>query len=245
MGILPATVVPLEVLAIGGPVETAHFGIASSVLGLLVVIPSTLSVVLFAEASRSGESPERQLRRKALRGMYMLLLPASAFVIAFGPFMLRIFGASYASADAGCVRVLALSALPMAGNYLVDSLLLVRDRIGAYVFMNGVNAALVLGGVALLLPYGLTGAAAGLDAGSGAVSSAGAGRARDGQEGTAPPHGQAGITMKQVRNLVSARLDDAALSCSVFLVGWARPFRPGRWRTAVRTLEGIWRLYAH
>jgi O-antigen/teichoic acid export membrane protein len=159
-GILPATVVPLEVLAIGGSVETAHFGIAFIVVGYLMVIPSTLSVVLFAEASRPGMSLEKQLR-KALRGTYALLLPASVLFFAFGPLMLRVFGASYASAAAGCVRVLVLSVLPMGGTYLVDSLLLVRDRIGAYVFMNIANAALTLGGVALLLPHGLTAAAAG------------------------------------------------------------------------------------
>lgn len=160
MGILPVTIVPLEVLAIGGPVETAHFGIAFTVAGFLAVIPSTLSAVLFAESSRPGTQLGKQLR-KALRGTYALLLPASAILIAFGPFALRIFGASYASAGAGCLRVLALSALPMGGTYLVDSLLVARDRIAAYVFMNGANAALSLGGVALLLPHGLTAAAAG------------------------------------------------------------------------------------
>ena len=160
MGILPATVVPLVVLAIGGPVETAHFGIVFTVVSFLTVIPSTLAGVLFAEASRPGTSLRRQLR-KALRGTYVLLLPALAVLIVAGPFALRIFGASYADAGAGCLRVLALSSLPMAGNYMVDSLLIARDRIIAYVFMNGANAALVIGGVAFLLPHGLTAAAAG------------------------------------------------------------------------------------
>jgi O-antigen/teichoic acid export membrane protein len=160
MGILPATVVPLVVLAVGGPVETAHFGIVFTVVSFLIVIPSTLAGVLFAEASRPDASLGAQLR-KALRGTYVLLLPALVILIVAGPFALRIFGASYASAGAGCLRVMALSGLPMGGNYLVDSVLIARDRIIAYVFMNGANAALVVGLVAVLLPHGLTAGAAG------------------------------------------------------------------------------------
>jgi hypothetical protein len=47
------------------------------------------------------------------------------------------------------------------GTYLVDSLLIARDRIAAYVFMNGANAALVLGIVAIVVRRGLTATAAG------------------------------------------------------------------------------------
>lgn len=168
MGIIPVTVVPLMVLAVSGPVETAHFGIVFTLISFITVIPSTLAGVLFAEASRPGMPLGMQLR-KALRGTYVLLLPAVVILIVVGPFALRVFGASYASAGASCLRVLALSGLLMGGNYLVDSLLIARDRITAYVFMNGANSALVVGGVAVLLPRGLTAVALGWTIGQGAA----------------------------------------------------------------------------
>ena len=160
MGILPVSVVPILVLVVRGAAETGRFAVAFLIAGFLFIVPSTVAKVLFAEASRQGV-PLREQLRKAIRGIYALLLPAVAIVIAAAPLLLRIFGLAYAAAATGCLRVLALSALPMGGTYLVDSLLIARDRIAAYIFMNGANAALVLGLVWVLLPRGLTVAAGG------------------------------------------------------------------------------------
>ena len=155
MGILPSTVVPIEVLIILGSAATGHFAVAATLAGFLNVIPSTVAQVLFAETSRRGATLGVQLR-KALRVTYGLLLPPLVILMVGAPFALSLFGATYASAATGCLRVLLLSAVFTGGTYLVDSILIARDRIAAYTFMNGANAALVLGCVAVLLPYGLT-----------------------------------------------------------------------------------------
>lgn len=166
MGILPLSIVPIEVLVVRGAAETARFAAAFLIVGFLNLIPATVAQVLFAEASRRGVALGRQLR-KALRGVYGLLLPALAITVAAAPLLLRLFGAAYATAATGCLRVLALSTLLTGGTYLVDSLLIARDRTAAYVFMNGANAALVLGCVGVLLPRGLTAAAGGWALGQG------------------------------------------------------------------------------
>jgi O-antigen/teichoic acid export membrane protein/transposase len=160
MGILPTTVVPLEVLAVRGPAQTARFAIAFMLTGFLNFIPATTAQVLFAEVSRGGMPLGKQLR-KALRGVYSLLLPASLLLMVAAPLILQAFGGAYAAQAAGPLRVLALSALLTGGNYLVDTLLIARDRSAAYVFMNGANAALVLGCVGAFLPAGLTAGAGG------------------------------------------------------------------------------------
>lgn len=160
MGILPQSVVPIEVLVVRGAAETGWFAVAFLVAGFLYIIPSTVAKVLFAEASREGGSLRAQLR-KAICGIYGLLLPGLVIVVAAAPLLLRIFGAAYTAGATGCLRVLALSALPMGGTYLVDSLLIARDRVAAFVFINGANAALVLSLVWILLPHGLTAAAVG------------------------------------------------------------------------------------
>jgi len=96
-----------------------------------------------------------------LRGVYLLLVPAVAVVVAIAPWLLDLFGASYSAAATGCLRVLALSTLLTGGTYMVDSVLIAGDRIVAYVFINAANAALVLACVGVLLPRGLTAAALG------------------------------------------------------------------------------------
>ncbi|MGW3346942.1 glycosyltransferase [Nonomuraea rubra] len=158
LGMLPSTVVPLEVLAVRGPQAAAYFAIAFQVAAFLNFIPSTSAQVLFAEAQRISL---RRYLRKAVAGIYGLLVPAVAVIVAGAPYILRVFGEGYAAQAARPLRVLALAALVGAGNYLVDTILISRDRTGAYVFMNGANAVLVLGLVAALLPYGLTAAALG------------------------------------------------------------------------------------
>jgi len=160
MGILPTSIVPIEVLVVRGAADTARFAIAFLIAGFLNLIPSTVAQVLFAEASRQGVSLGGQLR-SALRGVYGLLTPAVAIIVIGAPLALRVFGEAYSATATGCLRVLALSALLTGGTYLVDSMLISRDRIAAYVFINGANAALVLCMVRLLLPYGLTAAAGG------------------------------------------------------------------------------------
>lgn len=159
MGIVPTSIVPVEVLVIRGAAETARFAVAFLIAGFLNFIPATIAQVLFAEASRPGVTLGGQLR-KAVRGVYGLVVPAVVVVVAAAPLLLRLFGPAYVPATA-CLRVLALSALFTGGTYLVNSLLIARDRTQAYVFMNGANAALVVGCVAVALPRGLTAAAVG------------------------------------------------------------------------------------
>jgi O-antigen/teichoic acid export membrane protein len=160
LGILPSSILPLEALLIRGPSEAARFVIAGKVSGFLVVIPSTVAGVYFAEASRRGAS-RGKLLLQSLRGVYLLLVPAVAVVAVAAPWLLDLFGTSYSLAATGCLRVLALGTLLTGGTYLVDSMLVASDRIVAYVFINGANAALVLTCVGVLLPHGLTAAAVG------------------------------------------------------------------------------------
>jgi O-antigen/teichoic acid export membrane protein len=236
MGMLPSTVVPIEVLLILGPTATGRFAVASTLAGFLNVIPSTVAQVLFAEASRQGVTLGVQLR-KALRGTYGLLLPPLLLLTAGAPFVLRLFGAAYASAATTCLRVLLLSALFTGGTYLVDSILIARDRIAAYTFMNGANAALVLGGVAVLVPRGLTAGAWGWTAAQGislllggiVIAAGRSGRHRtvthgDGRRepGVRPARGTAGAHEARVRELLETwPMMPTALIAEQ--IGWDRP----------------------
>jgi O-antigen/teichoic acid export membrane protein len=158
LGSLPATMVPLEVMAARGAIQTAWFAMAFQIARFLNFIPIATANVLFAEAQRVS------LRRhlpKAAAGVYAVTVPAVIIMIVAAPYLLWIFGGEYSARVTGCLRLVALGAIPAAANYLVDTALISRDRTGAYVLANGAYAALVLSLVELFLPAGLTAAAAG------------------------------------------------------------------------------------
>lgn len=160
IGILPATVVPMMVLAIRGPEETAYFAVAFMMAGFLNFVPSTTAQVLMAEASR-GDEPLRAVARKALRHVYSLLLPAVLLLVLAAPLVMRLFGDDYARGASSCLQLLSVGALATGCTYLIDAILAARDRMRAYIVVNAANAVAVLLLVGLLLPHGLGAAAAG------------------------------------------------------------------------------------
>ena len=125
MGILPLTVVPIEVLAIRGAAQTASFAAAFLIGGFLNFIPSTVAQVLFAEVAR-GNTARRQFR-KALRG-YTDCCCRHSYLVPVRARHPPPFRRGLRKAATGCLRVLAVSALVAGGTYLVDSLLIARDR---------------------------------------------------------------------------------------------------------------------
>ncbi|NVI88376.1 glycosyltransferase [Actinomadura sp. BRA 177] len=152
-GILPSTVVPLQVLTLAGSRQTAWFSVAFQLAAFLNFIPSTAAQVTFAEAQRAAL---RTQLRKAVKAVYALLLPATLLMVLAAPLLLRMFGPEYAESATTCLRLIAAATVLSAGVYLVDAALIARDRTGSYILMNGVNAALVLTCCALALPHGLT-----------------------------------------------------------------------------------------
>jgi O-antigen/teichoic acid export membrane protein len=165
-GIMPLACVPIVVLAVSGAREAAWWAVAAMLVSFLNFIPSTASQVLFAEASREpGRLREQAV--KALRGIYALLVPGMLVMIAAAPLVLTAFGPEYRDHATDVLRVLAAGTIFTGATYVVDSILVARDRVRAYVVMNVVNAVLVLLAVALLLPHGLAAGALGWAAAQG------------------------------------------------------------------------------
>ncbi len=154
VGILPATAVPLIVLAVLGPTASAHFAIAFLIVGFLNFLPSSIAQAYFAHASHPGVDEVRELR-KAIGTSYAVMVPACAACLVAAPLVLRVFGPGYAAQATTPLRILTLAGLATALTYLVDAGLNVQHRPLAYGAMNAVNAALVVGGVALAVRHGL------------------------------------------------------------------------------------------
>jgi O-antigen/teichoic acid export membrane protein len=133
---------PLAVVSLAGAETNAYFYIAWGVSSLLVTIPSAAASSLLAEGSHSGETGKHLA--SALRLSFTLLLPAVALTWVATPWVLGIFGASYAINAADTLRVLALAALPVGVNVLFLTAARVdRNMSVVWVIALGTSAASV------------------------------------------------------------------------------------------------------
>ena len=111
MGILPSTVVPIEVLVILGAAATGRFAVAFTLAGL----PQRHSLHHRAGAVRRNLPSGRHARRPATQGVARDVRAAAAapggVLMVGAPLVLRLFGAAYASTATACLRVLLLSAV--------------------------------------------------------------------------------------------------------------------------------------
>jgi O-antigen/teichoic acid export membrane protein len=159
LSFLPTVLVPLIVLSELGGAQGAVFYVELSSIGLLNAIPLAGSQVAFAESSRKGAAVGAQAR-KAFRGIYFVLIPVLLIAVPGASLFLDFFGSSYSTAGSASLRILMLATLITSGSYLIDAMLVARDRSVSYLFVNGANAILVVGFVGVLVRRGGVTAAA-------------------------------------------------------------------------------------
>jgi O-antigen/teichoic acid export membrane protein len=132
----PASVLPIVVTNVAGAEANAYFYVAMSVGGLLAMVPTAVSMSLFAHGSRD-ETDLFQRAFESARFSLLLLAPAIVGIFLFGRKVLLIFGKAYSDAGTTLLWMLALSVLPLAVNYLFFSVRRVQQR------MSGVIAGTV------------------------------------------------------------------------------------------------------
>ncbi len=138
-GILPPAFLPLIVASSLGPQAAAFFYMPMMIATLLNVIPNATAQSLFAEASHDEGNMNTYIL-SAFKHLFVLLVPAALFVFVFGGYILQFFGPEYAQNGTAALRILALSSLVGAANYLGDTLLNIKKYVKLYVFMNAINA---------------------------------------------------------------------------------------------------------
>ncbi len=154
----PTSLLPILITNIAGTEANAYYYVASSVSGLLVMVPMAASMSLFAHGSRDATDLAKSAVESA-RFSLVLLVPAIVGIFLIGGKVLLAFGRAYSDAGTRLLWILALSTLPLAVNYLYFSVRRVQQR------MVGVVAGAVwvlivtLGLSVVLLPrIGLLGA---------------------------------------------------------------------------------------
>ena len=151
---LPSTLLPLIILSRLGAQEAAFFYMPMMIVALLNVIPGATAQSFFAEVSHD-ESGLMTYFGRAVRHLFLLLVPAVVVVMVIGGFVLSFFGHDYVRDGLLPLQILAVASLVGAGNYLGDTLLNIKKFTRMYIFMNALNALVIVGLAYAEAPHGL------------------------------------------------------------------------------------------
>jgi len=149
----PKFVMPLIVINLLGPEESAYFYVAWAIATLLFCIPTSLGQSLFAEGSHDRRKLHRDIRRATLLSG-LLLAPAVLGVWLLGGTALRAFGGSYSARSVELLQILALAALPMTLERIYFTVLRIRGRLRELTIWRAALSAVLLGASTLLIPTG-------------------------------------------------------------------------------------------
>jgi O-antigen/teichoic acid export membrane protein len=154
----PTSLMPILVTNVAGAEANAYYYVASSVSGLLAMVPMAASMSLFAHGSRDATDLAKSAVESA-RFSLVLLVPAIIGIFLIGGKVLLLFGRAYADAGTRLLWILALSTLPLAVNYLYFGVRRVQQRMAGVVAGAVWVLVITLGLSVVLLPrVGLLGA---------------------------------------------------------------------------------------
>lgn len=147
---LPGLILPIMVVNMLGAEANAYFFIAWAISGLLLVIPRATSTSLLAEGSYDAEKIGFNLMR-SVKFIFLLLIPAIAFIFLFGDHLLSTFGGQYAENSFDVLRILAFASIPFSINVLYASIKRIKKEIKPLIWIYGGIAVLALAGSYFLM----------------------------------------------------------------------------------------------
>jgi O-antigen/teichoic acid export membrane protein len=167
----PTYLLPLLVVTMAGREANAYFYVAFSVSGLLSVIPTAVSLSLFAHGSHN-ESELVDLTLASLKFSVGLLGIGIIAVLLLGGKLLLLFGKAYSIQGTELLWLLALASIPITVNSLYFSVLRVQNRMGPVILYMVAILGATLALSSILLPrFGLMGAGAAVLVAHGIVAS--------------------------------------------------------------------------
>lgn len=165
-GGMPMFLLPLVILNFFGPqgLETAgenvaYYYFAFMISGLIFAIAYAVTLSLFAEGSHF----ERELKsnvRKALKFVFILLIPAVVIVLLLGEHLLLLFGKEYSVGGLILLQVFALSSVFVTFNSIFMATRRVLKRLRPIIAIPMFNAFVIVGLAHVFLDvFGLIGVA--------------------------------------------------------------------------------------
>jgi O-antigen/teichoic acid export membrane protein len=153
----PAQVLTLMVVHQLGAEANAHFYVAYTIAATLFIIPTMASTSLLAEGSHDERAMRRHVQH-SLKLSFTILVPTVAAVVLVAKYLLLPFGRGY-DEGANLLRLMAVSALPLAVNVIYLGVKRVEMRVGTVIIISGIIAVITLGLSWLLIPkMGINGA---------------------------------------------------------------------------------------
>jgi hypothetical protein len=148
---------PLLVVERVGAEGNAVYYLTWTIAYSLYLVSKSMGISLVAEGA-ADPWRSKALAAGALAHTMVLLVIAVAIIVAGAPWILQLFGPTYAASGATLLRVLCLSALPFGFISMFLGLARVESRMTAVVLVQGALTLLVLGlGVPLLDSFGTLG----------------------------------------------------------------------------------------
>lgn len=151
---IPTYTTPTLVAALIGARSSAYVAIPLQIGALLTVIPSMTAQSLLAELSRDPSAVVVTTTR-ALRGAYVVTLPAAVLLVIGAPYVLAVFGATYSAHGTPFLRWIAAGGIFFVFNYVSDIVLLARHKLRAYVIVNVLGAVEMMVLIVVALEHGL------------------------------------------------------------------------------------------
>ena len=145
------TILPLLILETMGPVSNGHAYVALMLGGLLASPGQALAGSAFAEGSNSPQRSQAILNKAGSLGLGVTVVTSVGVGVA-SPWLLRLFGPSYADEASGLLRWLALAAPPIVLSGLYFTHLRVQKQIGRLILLSTIVATVTLGTAATLMP---------------------------------------------------------------------------------------------
>jgi len=140
---LPVMVLPIIIANKIGAAEAGYFYIALMTAGIIFIIPNAATQSLFAEGSHREEEMKEHLM-KSIKITALLLIPATLIIVFFGNYILLAFGKSYSSEAFRLLQLMAVSGIFVSINYILSTILKVRNRIKELIGINAFSALVIV-----------------------------------------------------------------------------------------------------
>jgi O-antigen/teichoic acid export membrane protein len=148
---IPNLILPIIVINLLGAEKNAYFYMAWAISSILTMIPSTVSTSLLAEGSYAESQLGPNIRR-SLKMVLIILTPAVILVLAIADKLLLMFGDLYSQNAVTLLRLLAVSAFPLAVNSLYFSMKRVEKNLKPVILLTALAGVVTIGLSYLLLP---------------------------------------------------------------------------------------------
>jgi O-antigen/teichoic acid export membrane protein len=151
---LSSTFLPVLVVSVLGAAQGAYFLPTQTIFGAIATLQLAITSSLVVEAASNPESVVRYAR-SMLRRIAVTILPAAVVVILAAPLLLMLFGAHYSDAATPVLRLMMFALFPGMLLALYATRCRLENRTGALALLQGIQAAVMIGGTVVLAPLGL------------------------------------------------------------------------------------------